>query len=104
MQWQDWVFSVGGFILLASLIPTIRGEQKPALSTSIMFAALITIFSVTMATLDLWLSAVANAGNAAAWAVLAVQRYSAVRREKREGVVEQLEEELRETIEAPGEH
>jgi hypothetical protein len=51
VPWQDWVFSVGGFIMLLSLLPTLRGEQKPALTTSVMSTALIAFFAFTMATL-----------------------------------------------------
>jgi hypothetical protein len=47
-----------------------------------------------MLTLGLWLSAVANAGISAAWGLLAVQRYQMTRREKHEGVLAQIEEEV----------
>ena len=43
MQWQDWVFSIGGFVVLVSLIPTIRGDQKPALTTSAMTTVLMAV-------------------------------------------------------------
>ncbi len=98
MQWQDWVFSVGGFVLLASLVPTIRGDQKPALTTSVMSAVLIGTFGVTMASLGLWLSAVANVANGLAWAVLAVQRYTMMKRLRAEGVIDQIEEELEDVV------
>ncbi|MPZ48853.1 MAG: hypothetical protein GEU75_06000 [Dehalococcoidia bacterium] len=94
MPWQDWVFSIGGFVILISLIPTIRGDQKPALTTSVMSLAIISIFAVTMATLGLWLSASANAGVAAAWGVMAVQRYQMIKRQRNEGVLAQIEEEV----------
>lgn len=94
MPWQDWVFSVGGFLILASLIPTLRGDQKPALTTSIMTGALIAVFAVTMATLGLWLSAAANAGNAIAWGILAVQRYRTEKLAHNQDVIEQLEHEV----------
>src|SRR4051794_35312814 len=80
MQWQDWVFSVGGFLILASLIPTLRGEQKPALTTGVMSFVLVAIFACTMATLGLWLSAFANALISLSWGTLALQRWQADRR------------------------
>jgi len=90
MPWQDWVFSVGGFLVLASLLPTLRGDQKPALSTSLMTFFLVAIFAFTMSTLGLWLSAVANGGISVAWGVLALQRYHQTNR----SAVVQIEEEL----------
>jgi hypothetical protein len=98
MQWQDWVFSIGGFLLLASLVPTLRRKDKPALGTSVMSAVLIAIFAVTMASLGLLLSAVANGGIALAWAVLALQKYAGVRRERHIDALHQIEHELLEVV------
>ena len=83
MQWQDWVFFLGGLIVLASLIPTLRGHQKPALATSMISFVLIAIFAFTMATLGLWLSGLVNAAMSLAWGTLALQRYRADQRDKR---------------------
>jgi hypothetical protein len=93
-MWQDWVFSIGGFVVLLSLVPTIRGDQKPALTTSAMTVVLMGVFTFTMATLGLWLSALANAGIGVAWGVLAVQRYTATKRASRAGDLEQIETEV----------
>jgi hypothetical protein len=98
MPWQDWVLSIGCFLILLSLIPTIRGDQKPALTTSVMSAAIVAVFAFTMTTLGLWISGLANGGIAIAWSVLAVQRYQIVRREKQEGLIAQIEEEVDVTL------
>ena len=84
MPWQDWVFFLGGLIVLVSLLPTIRGTQKPALATSLTTFVLVAIFAVTMASMNMWLSALINAAISLAWGVLALQRYrnDAVRRRK----------------------
>ena len=94
MPWQDWVLSIGGFVILVSLIPTIRGDQKPALTTCALSSIIVALFAFSMATLGLWLSAVANAGIAVAWAVLAVQRYTAIRLQRRTGLFSQIEDEV----------
>ena len=94
MHWQDWVFSIGGLLVLISLIPTIRAEQKPALTTGVMTAVLVLIFASTMITLHLWLAAVTNYGIAAAWGVLAVQSYRQQQRTKHEGMIPQIEQEI----------
>jgi hypothetical protein len=94
VPWQDWVFSAGGFLILLSLIPTLRGDQKPALTTSVMSAAVVASFAVTMATLELWLSALANGGISLAWGVLAMQRYTVTKRERHAGILAQIETEV----------
>ena len=82
MQWQDWVFSLGGFLILASLIPTLRGEQKPALTTGVMSFVLVAIFACTMVTLGLWLSAFANGLISLTWGYLAFQRWQSDQQQK----------------------
>ena len=88
MQWQDWVFSLGGFLVLASLVPTLRGAQKPALATGVTTMVLVAIFAATMMTLGLWLSAFANALISLTWGVLALQRWRSDRMATIELVVE----------------
>ena len=80
MRWQDWIFSLGGFLILVSLVPTLRSAQKPALSTGVMSFVLVAIFAATMVTLGLWFSAFANALISLCWGVLALQRWQADRR------------------------
>jgi hypothetical protein len=75
VNWQDWVFFVGGLFVLVSLIPTISGNEKPALATSVTTCVLVAVFTITMASLGLWLSALTNALISLAWGALAVQRW-----------------------------
>lgn len=98
MQWQDWVFSVGGFLIFASLIPTIRGADKPALTTSAFTCFLIWVFTFTMASLGLFLAAIANSSCAIAWGVLAYQKYRQAQRERHESALAQIEHEIEVTL------
>lgn len=75
MQWQDWVFSVGTWIFVVALIPTIRGKQKPELSTSIVTGSILAVFVITYLSLNLWLSALSNVITSACWFLLAYQKY-----------------------------
>ncbi|MEX2027914.1 MAG: hypothetical protein WD988_00250 [Candidatus Curtissbacteria bacterium] len=75
MIWQDWVLSIGAFVLFISLFPTILGKDKPALSTSVMTATIIAIFSYVMFSLSLFIAAFANTLISASWALLAYQKY-----------------------------
>lgn len=74
MQWQDLVLTIGSWILNLSLIPTIRGKQKPELSTSIPYATILSIFVFTFLSLDLKLTAITTLFGALGWIILAFQR------------------------------
>jgi hypothetical protein len=84
--------------VLLSLVPTIRGDQKPALTTSLMTVVLMAIFSFTMATMGMWLAVLSNLGILGAWSILAVQRYQAMRRERHAGLIAQIESEALDVI------
>ena len=75
MLWQDWVFSVGQVVFLIALIPTIRGKDKPALTTSAVTSLILAFFAYTYFTLELWFSTVSSIAMTAAWATLAIQKY-----------------------------
>jgi hypothetical protein len=93
VSWQDWVLAASGLILGASLIPTIRGDDKPALSTGILTTTVIIVVSITMATMGLWLATATNMLIVAGWATITAQKYRQVKREWRSVLVE-LEEEI----------
>ena len=75
MLWQDWVFSIGSWIFVIALIPTIRGKSKPELSTSIVTAIILSSFALTYFTLRLWFSAFSTILTASCWYILAAQKY-----------------------------
>ena len=75
MQWQDWVFSVGQWIFIIALIPTIRGKQKPELSTSVITGIILAVFAFTYYTLSLLVSALSTSLVSTAWFILAYQKY-----------------------------
>lgn len=93
MPWQDWVFSISGIVLGASLIPTIRGDDKPALSTGVLTTIFVFILATTMTTMGLWLAAVTNYFIVGAWATISMQKYQQIRRQ-RHSVIEEIEEEI----------
>jgi len=82
MQWQDWVFTSGQLIFVFALIPTIRGRDKPALSTSLITGLIIITFSYTQLTLKLYFSSITGMMAATAWLTLAFQKYQQLKNEK----------------------
>lgn len=72
-MWQDYVLAVGAFLFTIALIPTLRGKNKPAFSTSVITSTVLWVFAGTYATLELWLATVAQVVGACAWGVLAWQ-------------------------------
>lgn len=77
MQWQELVFGLGTWVFIAALIPTIRGEQKPEISTSMTNAITITAFVIAWASQDFWFSVLPATILSGAWFLLAQQRWRA---------------------------
>ncbi len=73
MIWQDWVVAVGSGVITLSLLPTVFGPDKPALSTCLITGSILLIFAATFATLQMWLTAGINCLTATLWLVLAGQ-------------------------------
>ncbi len=74
MMWQDIVIMVACFGFALALVPSIKGEQKPAKSTCILTAVLLAIIAVCFATLHLWLSMISEITSIAAWIILLFQK------------------------------
>ena len=72
-KWQDWVIMVGCFVLGFALLPSILSEFKPAFSTCLMSSVILAAFTVSFATLKLWLSTTAEAFVCIMWVILLVQ-------------------------------
>ena len=75
MVWQDIILSIGSWLFIIALIPSILGKNKPPISTSVLTGSVLAVFSLTYATLELWLSVASTALLSLAWFLLAVQKY-----------------------------
>ncbi len=75
MHWQDIILSVGQYIFVLALLPSVFGRDKPALSSSLLTGSVLAIFSCVYASLTLWGSTIASAIVAATWFLLAWQQY-----------------------------
>ena len=73
-MWQDILIMIGGFGFAIALIPSVRGNRKPARSTCAMTGGILTSYVVAMVTLGLVLSAVATGITAIMWWLLLVQQ------------------------------
>jgi len=74
MIWQDLVMGIGAWMFSIALIPAIRSNSKPPVSTSLLTAGILSTYVVCMATLGLTLSAVSTGATATCWWVLFVQK------------------------------
>lgn len=74
MNWQDVVITVVSFTFAASLIPTIRAEHKPHLTTSLSTFIGLLACSICYFTLGLYLSVVASMFSATCWFILFIQK------------------------------
>lgn len=75
MLWQDIVLTVGQFVFSLSLIPTIRAKEKPALSTCVMSAVMLTIYIPTLLSLQMYVSSFATVLVATGWWILLYQSW-----------------------------
>jgi len=75
MTWQDLVLAAGGFVIVASLVPTLRNAAaRVPLSTSVTLGTVLTIYVGTFASLGLWLAAAGTAAQVGCWAFIAARR------------------------------
>ena len=75
MIWQDIVLGAVQWGFALALIPSIIGQDKPALLTSALTAAGLFTLAATVTTLGLWLGAASAATCGLGWAVLAYQAW-----------------------------
>lgn len=72
-MWQDWVMTVGQFVFAFSLIPTIKGSEKPDWTTCLSTALVLTVYVPTLFTLGMYISVFSTTMVAFAWWILFVQ-------------------------------
>ncbi|MCA9334237.1 hypothetical protein KC963_04265 [Candidatus Saccharibacteria bacterium] len=72
-MWQDTVIAIGQLAFLPSMIPTLFGKDKPAFSTSVMNAIIVSAIVTAMATLHLWFAVVTGLLIVLVWMILAIQ-------------------------------
>lgn len=84
MAWQDIILSVGSWIFTIALIPSVLSKDKPALSSSLTTGSVLAVYAVTYLTLSLWTAAASTVLVAGMWFTLAVQKYRADRKAKKD--------------------
>lgn len=75
MHWQDIVLSIGQWIFVLALLPSVFGKDKPALASSLLTGGVLSVFGFVYATLGLWSAVVATSAVAGTWFILAWQKY-----------------------------
>jgi hypothetical protein len=76
MQWQDIVLTTGIIVMNIALIPSILGDEKPQLSTSLTTASILGIFAIVYLTLGLLFTTIVSVISCLLWATLAYQSYA----------------------------
>lgn len=75
MIWQDLILIAGNFVFILALIPSLKSKNKPSFYTSLPNSIIMTVFGITLFTLNLWGSAVLTLILASMWGILAIQKY-----------------------------
>lgn len=75
MIWQDYVFTIGGFVFALALLPTVRNpEARVPARTSVSTAAVLTVYVFTQWSLRVHLGAIAGSLTALSWWFIAWKR------------------------------
>ena len=77
-HWQDFVLAASILGFNIALFPTVSGESKPAIATSLLTVLFQVAALVVFISLALWYSAAMSLMNALLWAILALQKYRQV--------------------------
>ena len=72
--WQDIVMMVAGFVFAPSLIISIKKKSKIPLGTSLPTAIALSVLTFCVATLGLYLAALADGLTAICWFILVWKR------------------------------
>jgi hypothetical protein len=76
MRWQDLALTSASLIFIVALVPTVvSGDQKPALSTSVINAGVSAGIAIVYVTLHLWFASATTAVNGILWLVIGVQSW-----------------------------
>jgi hypothetical protein len=75
MTWQDIVLSVGSWIFIIALLPSLLGKDKPPVSTSLLTGGILLVYVLVYLTLHLWLSVASTAILGIAWLALGAQKF-----------------------------
>ncbi len=74
IMWQDTVIAICQGFFVLSLVPMVRGHEKPPLSTCLMSVTLVGIITFTLASLKLWFSVLTAAMIGLMWIILTAQK------------------------------
>lgn len=69
-MWQDAVFTLGGFVLAAGLVPALRAPVAPPRGTSLTMVAVLGAYTAAFLTLGLYSSAASLGLQVALWGAL----------------------------------
>ncbi len=79
MRWQDFVLSIGVWVFIFALLPTLRAVEKPALETSIVTATTLIVFAIVYASMGWWGSVLSTIILGGMWYALAIQKYKSIK-------------------------
>lgn len=75
MIWQDWSFTIGSLILTIGILPMVKHQHKPPLSSSIPVVLVLAVFCINYVTLGFVAAPIIESLQTLLWGVLVVQRW-----------------------------
>lgn len=72
-MWQDTAVALCQIAMVPSMMPTVLRSEKPAPTTCVLNAVIMTVIAATQATLRLWFAAITATAIIAIWTTLSAQ-------------------------------
>lgn len=74
-MWQDYLITVGGFMLIASLLTMVRLKDRWYIPNALILGGVLGVYGVAFVTMSMWLSGGVMFVQSALWTMIAWQRW-----------------------------
>lgn len=75
MIWQDLVISIGQFVFIVSLMPTLLSKDIPPIKTSLPTGLFLLLFGFSFLTLGMYMASLTSTINGIEWLILSYQKF-----------------------------
>lgn len=73
-MWQDYVITIGGFTLIASLLTSVVLKDRWYVPNALILGGVLFVYGIAFATMSMWLSSSVMFGQSVLWTTIALQK------------------------------
>lgn len=74
MIWQDLVISIGQFVFIISMIPSILSQYKPDIKTSLPTGLILMVFTISFLSMGMYMASISSFLTSVCWLILFYQK------------------------------